>query len=443
MFETRRSSDCREEPSNINPPRVSSPVKSNDTCTKASAVHSVASLSQQVSRAYPTVLADGESCGYGNRRSKNRRHRHDESSNHGFSDFAKIPPPSAPIGTAGMRRQDDPRIPSDLADRLAMAEQEEIRADTRRLLGDRDARPDYSEIQKKRSKAFGAKNVEVPRELLKRTRPPANIGDRAQMRRNSQATLYATPSNPSHIRPADDHSVFISVPTDVSTDTSALNPGDSREEYRWVNRDQASHSWHPQSLQNRRSATSSVRTASRTQDQAQQSSTNPRTYATAPEILRALPVGASYQAADAKDHPQSLPPKKAASSTSRSGRTGQSITGRYFRHRFYSVFRRLRQRRLERREAKYKDKYDKLARKMQDKHDAIDLRHTNSRSKIKRRRARKITREQQRRDKRAHTRQKLRRKRERAWSSAEGRNDSDDLSVNGIHTRDFAVKGER
>ena len=409
-------------------------------------------LSGPVSRSYPTVLRDGSlDRGVGQNSMRRRHGRDTESSEHNWNNFRKIPPPMLVPGANGGRSSRDPNPNSNLADRLDRAEREENRAKIRKLEGDTDAQPDYSRIKKDRAKAFGAKDVEIPKELLKRV--PYDYGDRNKTRRTSNAGSIGAASlrRPSTNQvPAS--SPFLSVPISSDTNTSRLSSVSSQDPGR---RHRLSKP-NPLDTERARQASSMARRLQNPPGQVSDfdtitsrgtsrcTSRGSKSYATAPENLRAAPMGTSYATAKTT-RPATLPPPsigtssfgdKKSQATSRA--TVSTMTGHYYRHRVANYFRRWRQRRAEKREAKWHGKNNKLKLRMQHKHDAIEMMTERKQGKFSEQRQREAEKESRRVEKLQRTRRKMRRRRERAYSSDEGRKEAG--AEDGVEARDFAEK---
>ncbi|KAL9092364.1 MAG: hypothetical protein Q9159_000872 [Coniocarpon cinnabarinum] len=449
----------------------------------AAALDGLRSNDSQVSRSYPTALQDGYSDrGYGKSQRQTGRSSRSGSENHNWKNFARISPPVTVPGASDAKPSKERNINPNLADRLARAEDEETRAEIKRLLGDANAEPDYSEIMKDRAKAFGAKNVEVPRELLRTL--PYNYGERKAKASPQQDSWRATSSKTRSPEDKKSHSQgrrddtapasqsYISVGKDpgddsrstTSTTTSPasrprrsriFSPNDHHE------RGRLDHDRPPglgTSVLSRSTTASSYRSNYedvRAAKQAARYAKEMEEVGAARERLRAnpgmlntglahippLPPSQFNQPKSPSAHSRSAPSVRSQRSKSSVKSGLPTKTGRYYRHRFLNYFRRKRQRRMERLEAKYRVKNERLTRRMQDKHDALSLREMRSQSKIDRRRARDTQKEQQRMERLTKTRRKLRRQRKRAYSSAEGRFEAG--SDEGVDARDFASEPER
>ena len=187
--------------------------KSEDDSLKHS-VDETESDGPKISRSYPTILQENsEERGYGKRKNSDSDKYSTQSSQHSWGHFFQIPPPLHPGYYPTGKRLGSSQVPHDLADRLQRAEREERLAEARRLQGDTTAKPDYTNIQKDRAKAFGAKNVEIPhvKEIL--ARPPLNIGRRSTPFKISQTSMKDMRVNDNN-RTSNGEEILISVQKD-------------------------------------------------------------------------------------------------------------------------------------------------------------------------------------------------------------------------------------
>ena len=375
-------------------------------------------VQDQVSRAYPTVLAGSEGLGFGS--GSNDDH-------HGFQSFARIPPPTN-VGYLPRQKPWSDRVPHDLAERLYQADLTERRALGRRLTGEHDAEPDYSSIQRDRAKAFGAKNVEIPKELFDRQRPPLNVGVRNVPWPEESRSRSNT------------HDSYISVGKD----------NDNRDQSPLSNH--AQHTNKPERTNGPHREHKAASPLSAVPEGAVASEKTERSYVTAPDALRAVPIGSQYPPGEVKAPPPSpvynLGDRAGhglSSGTSRytkedssvaSVRTGRTISGHYFHQRLLNRIKNIPKRRKERKHAKLLARQRRLDKTMHKKQQHLQAKQKEHQEKIDGERSKEQLKEQRRQQKLAKTRRKMRRMRERAWSSDEGR--LQEGIYQGVAVRDFA-----